>query len=390
MRIAVVSEQVDPSSPAGGARAVHVTGLAAALARSGHEVVVHSPGEGRVPAQRVRTEQGYEVARVPGGPPERLGDVAEHLERAWVRWRPDVVHAHSWTSGLAAALAARSTGVPLVLTFHGLGGSPVPGRGPDCPAARAGLERVLGRQAAHVVATSDAEARDLIALGVARSKVTVVPCGFDPALFSPEGPVAERRSRHRVVTTGRPGAHRGFGDLVTALRSLPDAELVIAGGPVGRSPEVRELRGLAERYGVDGRLRLLGPVPHAAMPALLRSADVVACVPREEPSGLVAVEAMACRVPVVASAVGALADSVVDGVTGTLVPPDDPVGLARVLRSLLVDAARRDAYGTAGADRAAIRYTLERVARDTERVYAAVTGTAPAADLAPAAPGDTA
>jgi glycosyltransferase involved in cell wall biosynthesis len=105
------------------------------------------------------------------------------------------------------------------------------------------------------------------------------------------------------------------------------------------------------------------------MPALLRSADVVACVPWYEPFGIVPLEAMACGMPVVASAVGGLTDTVVDGVTGVLVPPRDPSALARALHSLLADQARREACGLAGLDRVGVRYTWNRIAEDTERVY---------------------
>jgi len=168
---------------------------------------------------------------------------------------------------------------------------------------------------------------------------------------------------------------KGFQDLITAMRSLPDTELVIAGGPVdvGSDPEARRLAEHADRLGVRARLRLAGQVSRDAMPALLRSADVVACVPWYEPFGIVPLEAMACGVPVVASAVGGLIDTVVDGVTGVLVPPRDPSALARALHALLADEARREAYGLAGLDRVEVRYTWSRVAEDTERIYERVT-----------------
>ena len=105
------------------------------------------------------------------------------------------------------------------------------------------------------------------------------------------------------------------------------------------------------------------------MPALLRSADVVACTPWYEPFGIVPLEAMACGVPVVATAVGGIRDTVVDGVTGRLVPPRDPAALGDAIASLLPDRRRRMALGRAGRERARARYTWDRVAADTERVY---------------------
>jgi glycosyltransferase involved in cell wall biosynthesis len=114
----------------------------------------------------------------------------------------------------------------------------------------------------------------------------------------------------------------------------------------------------------------LGRIERTDVPALLRSADVVACTPWYEPFGMVALEAMACGVPVVATAVGGLVDSVLDGVTGALVPPRDVDRLADELRTLLEDPARRARLGRAGVQRARSRYDWATVAHDTVRAYA--------------------
>jgi glycosyltransferase involved in cell wall biosynthesis len=105
------------------------------------------------------------------------------------------------------------------------------------------------------------------------------------------------------------------------------------------------------------------------MPSLLRSAEVVACTPWYEPFGIVPLEAMACGVPVVATAVGGIRDTVVDGGTGRLVPPRDPDALGDALAALIRDGRRARALGKAGRVRARARYTWDRVAADTERIY---------------------
>jgi D-inositol-3-phosphate glycosyltransferase len=107
------------------------------------------------------------------------------------------------------------------------------------------------------------------------------------------------------------------------------------------------------------------------LPALLRSADVVACTPADGSSGVVALKAMACGVPVVASAVGALVDIVVDDVTGHLVTHQDPRQLANCLNSLLRDSFLRRSLGSAGRDRTVARYSWDRIAADTVRLYQA-------------------
>jgi glycosyltransferase involved in cell wall biosynthesis len=396
MRIAMVSEHAGPLAALGGVDAggqnVHVAALSAALSARGHDVVVYTRRDDPGLPERVRTEQGYDVVHVPAGPARpvpkdellpHMGDFARFLEQQWYQDRPDVVHAHFWMSGLASVLAARKVGVPVVQTFHALGTVKRRHQGADdtSPAERIGIERMIGREADRIAATCDDEVAELMRMGVQRSRISVVPCGVDPARFRPEGPVDGRRYPHRIVSVGRLVPRKGFQDLITALRSLPETELVIAGGPVdvGSDPEARRLAAHAERAGVRPRVSLVGQVSRDAMPALLRSADVVACVPWYEPFGIVPLEAMACGVPVVASAVGGLIDTVVDGVTGVLVPPRDPSALARALHSLLSDEARREACGLAGLDRVGVRYTWERVAEDTERVYERVTADRPVA-----------
>ena len=119
-------------------------------------------------------------------------------------------------------------------------------------------------------------------------------------------------------------------------------------------------------------MRFLGSVPRDRVPALLRSADVAICVPWYEPFGIVPLEAMACGVPVLATAVGGLTDTVVDGVTGFHVPPRRPRAIAEKLKWLLRDAALRKRFGEAGVERARSRYGWDTVAAGTLESYARV------------------
>ena len=109
------------------------------------------------------------------------------------------------------------------------------------------------------------------------------------------------------------------------------------------------------------------------MPRWYRSADVVVCPPWYEPFGLTPLEAMACGVPVVATAVGGLTDTVVDGLTGDLVRPRDPRALGGTIRRLLNDPMRRLAYATAALDRARQAYPWRRCADQLSSVYSALT-----------------
>jgi glycosyltransferase involved in cell wall biosynthesis len=161
---------------------------------------------------------------------------------------------------------------------------------------------------------------------------------------------------------------------------VPNTELVIAGGPsadeLARDPEARRLRHLAELCGVADRVQFRGRVGRSDLPALLRSADVAVCVPWYEPFGIVPLEAMACGVPVLASAVGGLTDTVVHGATGIHVPPRRPDLVADALNMLLADPQLRANLGAAGARRARSRYSWSRVAATTLAVYREVVATA--------------
>ncbi|MEX2413947.1 MAG: glycosyltransferase, partial [Thermoleophilaceae bacterium] len=144
-------------------------------------------------------------------------------------------------------------------------------------------------------------------------------------------------------------------------------------------PAVDRLRAIAHDVGVADRVTLAGRLGREEIPALIRSADALVSVPWYEPFGIVPVEAMACGVPVVASAVGGMIDTVVDGGTGLHVPPRDPAAVAATLRRLLGDDALRAQLGAAGAARARRRYGWDRVAAATQEAYRHVLG-APRSD----------
>lgn len=394
MRIAMISEHASPLAVLGGEDAggqnTHVAELAAALAAAGHDVRVYTRRDSVALPEAVRADDGYEVVHVPAGPPEPVGKdtllpyMEEFSDRlvAWWRggtWTPEVVHAHFWMSGLAAISAGRRTGVPVVQTYHALGTVKKRHQGAQdtSPPGRVDYERALGVAVDRVVAQSRDEVRELVTMGVPRARTTVVPSGVNVHTFAPLGPVADRDpTRPRVLTVGRLVERKGFQDVIRALPLVPEAECVVVGGPpagaIDDDPQARRLRALAASCGVADRVRLVGAVPREEMGRWYRSADVLVAAPWYEPFGLTPLEGMACGVPVVATAVGGLVDTVVDGVTGDLVPPRDPTALGTALRQLLDDRVRRFGYATAALDRARNRYSWARTAERLVEVYAAV------------------
>jgi type III pantothenate kinase len=384
----MVSEHASPLAALGGVDAggqnVFVEALARELGRLGNEVLVHTRRDDPGLPRRVPLCPGVEVDHVDAGPPREvrkdelfphMDAFAAELEREWRRWRPDVVHAHFWMSGYAALAAAAPLRLPVVQTFHALGTVKRRYQGgmDTSPAPRIEIERGIARRADRVLPTCSDEVFELIRMGADSERLTVVPCGVDLGLFSPAGPVAERAPCERLLYVGRLVQRKGVGNLISALPQLPGVELLVAGGPdaalLERDPEARRLSDLAERRGVAERVHLLGRVGRDELPALFRSADAVVSVPWYEPFGIVPLEAMACGVPVIASAVGGMIDSVVDGRTGVHVPPRDPDRLAEAARELLADRRRRHDYGAAGARRARRLFDWRRVAAQVLDVY---------------------
>ncbi|GAB3141237.1 glycosyltransferase family 1 protein [Micromonospora sonneratiae] len=396
MRIAMISEHASPLAALGGEDAggqnTHVAELSVALATAGHDVRVYTRRDCAELPGTVRMLDGVAVVHVPAGPPEPIAkdellpymaEFGQWLADQWQgdEWVPDVVHAHFWMSGLAAVAASQRTGVPVVQTYHALGTVKRRHQGSmdTSPANRVGYELELGRTVDRIVAQSQDEVRELIRMGVPWSRMTVVPSGVNDQNFSPVGPVAHRDGgRPRILSVGRLVERKGFQDLISAMRLVPDAECVIVGGPpadqLGDDPQARRLRALAETYGVADRVRLVGAVPREEMPRWYRSADVLVAAPWYEPFGLTPLEAMACGVPVIGTAVGGLTDTIVDGLTGDLVPPRAPEALGAALRELLNDQVRRFGYATAALDRVRESYSWGRTADQLGAVYTAVSG----------------
>ncbi|TMR17000.1 glycosyltransferase family 1 protein [Nonomuraea turkmeniaca] len=362
MNIAIVAS-------AGGNQRHRLLAVARELGRE-HHVTIYSRRDNAEGKPKTRVAPGVTLEQLEVGPPKDLpaddvlpylNDLGDSLMRRWSQDRPDVIHAHTWTWGLAAVAGVKGLSVPVTQTFH------------TVDELHKDVERALGRRANAVIAGSGDEESALIRLGVPRGNIAIVPYGVDTERFQRRGPMATRGSRKRLLHVGPLTPERGAPTIIRALQGLSDVELVIAGGPepedLDDDRDVRRLRSLAEQLGVDDRVTLLGQVKRAMVPKLMRSADAVVSVPREAVTGIVALEAMACGVPVIASAVGAHLDSVIDGVTGLLVPPDRPARTARLARELLWDPTLRTALGYAGADRARSRYSWERVSQELVRVY---------------------
>jgi D-inositol-3-phosphate glycosyltransferase len=356
-----------------------VTSLATALVARGVDVVGYS-------CQPDTVEMSYPVVNLaaPAAAPEArsdadlspiVGDFARFLSAEWGDDPPDVVSAASWIHGVAAQLAADHHGIPTVQALPRLGHAAHRRQGRRVgPGPQPRFERLLARSAQRVFVSCTEDLAELVGLGCARRRLSVLPQAVDVEHFTSVGPVAPRGSEQRIVTVARELLpHKGLEDLVRTLPRLPAAELVVVGGPdrhrLDWDAGACRLRSLALDLNVSGRLHLTGHVAREDLPPILRSADVFAAPSWYEPFGLPVVEAMACGVPVVASAAGGMLDTVVHEVTGLLVPPRDPAKLAKALDDVLRAGALRNGMGLAGRVRARSRYCWDRVAAEAHTTY---------------------
>jgi glycosyltransferase involved in cell wall biosynthesis len=391
MKIALVAQTATPLHPRTGpgpdSDDLGLGQLTRKLAGHGHRVTVYAQKNHPGLPDRAELHDGVQVEHINAGPVpagsepadsdllQRVPAFSGPLRSRWESDRPDVVHALRWTSGLAALAAARDLRIPVVQEFSSLGVTERRDRAQadKAAAARIRLEPAIGRSATAVVATNSAEVAELASLGVHRSAIRVVPWGVDTDTFTPEGPVAKRNGRPRLLTEADLSEREALETLLRALTRVPGAELLVVGGParaeLPRHDGYTRLAKFAGTMGVSDRVIFTGRMDHAAMPALLRSADVVVSTCQYEPSGTTSLQAMACGTPVIAPTVGGHLDAVVDGTTGILIPPGRPALLAQRIRQLLAHPMMIEAYGVAAADRARSRYSWDRIAGETLAVY---------------------
>jgi glycosyltransferase involved in cell wall biosynthesis len=383
----MVSEHASPLAVLGGVDAggqnVHVAALATALACRGHEVTVYTRRDSAALPRSIELAAGVEVEHLDAGPAHEISkdQLLPHIPALTLELglrlretRPDVVHAHFWMSGLASTAAAQPLDIPVVQTFHALGA--VKRRHQKeldtSPSARIDHERALARNVDRLIASCSDERQELIRLGGDPASIDIVPSGVDLERFSVRGPVAPHGRLRRLLVVSRLVPRKGVDDAIRMLEWLADAELVVAGGPesgdLSCDDEATRLSQLAKELEVSERVHLLGRVAHDQLPALIRSADLMICLPWYEPFGIVPLEAMACGVPVVGSAVGGLLDTVDHEHTGVLLPPHSPLAAARAARRLLDDDRLRRRMGRAGRRRA-VDYSWDAVAAAAEQTY---------------------
>lgn len=368
-----------PGTKDAGGMNVVVRAQAQALARAGHEVQIFTRRAASEAAARVELAPGLAVIHLDAGPARLLakGDhetvlaafeaaLATELEASPV----DLLHAEHWFSGVAALPVARKLRIPLVQSFHSIAvpkDSEQPGERPESPGRLAG-ERMLAREADLLVTVSAAERREIVEdLGGDATRVRVVQPGVDADLFRPCSPdeCTDRAEWLRdgglaeVLVVGRLHPLKGFDLAIAAMGAIPAEQRpslrIIGASPPDGADYVRGLHEQAARLGVLGTTSFDGALPRNELAQRIRRASLVLVPSQTETFGLVALEAAASGVPVVARSAGGLREAVIDGETGVLVSGDDPEIWAAAMMELLSDPARLERMGAAAREHALSR-----------------------------------
>ncbi|RZI84845.1 MAG: glycosyltransferase family 1 protein [Rubrivivax sp.] len=400
MKIALISEHASPLATLGGVDAdgpsTYVGCVASYLVEAGHQVDVltrrDSPGLSAV----VKLRPGLTVIHVPAGPPRplRCQELLPHMrdfvsatERLIQQGHHyDVIHANRFMSGLVAMQLKERFGIPFVMTFHTLARVQDEHQ-PDAlhfQSVRRTLEHRIVAHADRIIAACPEDEQDLLRLYQADAqRIAVVPCGVDLYQFHP---MDKQQARARLglapeefiaLQLGRIAPHKGIDTVIQALSCLDDripARLLVVGGSSAvtddtQLPEPERLQQLAVRCGVGHRVEFTGHCDRSDLRSYYAAADVFVTTPWYEPFGITPLEAMACGTPVIGSAVGGIPYSVLDGVTGYLVPPKNPQSLARCLTMLHDNPSMAQALGRAGTRRVRSKFTWDRVTSDLLGVY---------------------
>lgn len=335
---------LQPGSGWAGGMNVYIDELARALAREGIQVDVFTRRHSREVPATVTVEKGFVLHHVDAGPAREMDpqrtvrylNVFSEQVIDQIHFLPELrlVHSHYWLSGWAGLRVKSATGLPHVHSFHSLGRVKDLNRRPD--AAPEALTRLAAEQdvidgSDRIIASTDTEKANLVDhYSIEPSNICVAAPGVDHDIFTP-GPRKAARIRlgwPDVPTTlfvGRIQPTKGPDVALEAFRliakEVEDSRLVIVGapsGPDGRN-EYETLQKRAKTLNLSDRVTFAEPIPHREMPDVFRASDLTLVPSRSESFGLVAAEAQATGVPVLAARVGGLTDVVGEESGGVLI-----------------------------------------------------------------------
>jgi glycosyltransferase involved in cell wall biosynthesis len=362
MKIAYVITLMDGR---GGAQ-VHVRDLSLWLKARGHEPVILAGTVGSVSSDL--EAQGVEVIHVPDivRPINPVRDLKAiwALRRKLLQVRPDVVSCHSSKAGMVGRAAARLAGLPVIFTAHGWAFTP--GVPPFQRYIYMAAEWACGPLADHIVTVSERGRRQALAAHIAPpQKITTIHNGMPNIEIGSQ----EDHEPPRIGMIARFADPKDHRTLIAALGMLKDLswQLQLVGG--GNSGPIRDQ---AMALGIADRIDFAGE--RSDTDIVLRGLDIFVLLSRHEGFPRSILEAMRTALPVVATEVGGISESVIDGETGLLVPFADVTATAIALRALLCSREKRRRMGEHGRQRYLDHFTFEHMANPTLEIYRAVSG----------------
>ena len=391
--IAILSLHTSPLAQPGtgdsGGMNVYIREVASALAHRGSTCTVYVRKWDPELVDEVELESGVHIVHIEAGEyeleKEDLYDIVDDFTDIVIkdlknRKPVDIIHANYWLSGAVGHKLKHELNIPLVTTFHTLGETKKKSGFPE-PNERLRVEMEIVGCSDVVVANSENEQEQLHHLyGANVDRVEIVPLGVEQALFSPGNPNAAKDALGLptgpiLLFIGRLQSLKGVDVAISTLRAMDheNATLVIVGGASGQEGSLyeSEIRNLANNLPAGKKLAFIPPQPHHILSTYYRAADIVIVPSRSESFGLVALEAAACGVPVVASSVGGLQNLIEDGKTGLLIEGWDPVEYAQVVDYLLSNPFKTTEIAMNAVDRAQT-YTWGQTATRLQEIYQSV------------------
>lgn len=396
-RIAVLSVHTSPLAPLGrretGGLNVYVRELSRQMGEDGYRVDIFTRRTDPDAPQTVQISPNVRLVNIDCGPPgylekeeivAHLGRFAAEVERFAqpsleipTSGAPyDIIHSHYWLSGWVGMELSRRWAIPHIAMFHTLGEVKNRARGSEAePQERIDVERHIAATADRIVVGSEHERQLLTRFyGADAARIVIEPLGVDLEVFHPFDKAAARRELGLpdgpiILFVGRIEPLKGLDLLIEAVGQIDEPfTLLVVGGDDRATPLLTSIQAQATDLGIARDIRFLGSVQHDRLPLYYSAADVCVVPSYYESFGLVAVEAMACGTPVIASRVGGLTSTVRDGVTGYLIPWRCPEPFAERLENLLANAELRGNLGHA-AHHAAQQFGWSRVAASIAALY---------------------
>ncbi|MGI8426497.1 MAG: glycosyltransferase [Actinomycetota bacterium] len=395
----------EPGAGDAGGMTVYVSKMAQALAAQGVQVDLYTRRDGSGPDE-TQLFPGVRVIQIEAGStglskqeiPAHLPEFTSNLIKASMQLQGasegqspyDLIHSHYWLSGRVASILKARWEVPFVHTFHTLGRVKNRARRVDDalePETRLNGEARVIADACAIVASTNEERQSLIELYAAHpERIHLVHPGVDHKLFRPANrALAKRRlgmgDGRLILFAGRLQPLKAADTAVRAAAvllsrpGLADLRLMVVGGPSGTNGlrELERLRALAIELGIESSVEFAPAQPQTKLARYYQAADVCLVPSVTESFGLVALEAQACGLPVVASNVGGLRSIIQEGKTGFLVEPGDSLGFADRAESLLANPGALAKMGAQAAASAA-EFSWEGSAAELYDLYETSTG----------------